>query len=298
MAIGIVAEYNPFHNGHIRQLEWIKANYPGEKIIVVMTDKFTQRGEYSVCSFRCRKKIAKHYGVQKVLKLKFEQTVQAAHVFAENAVLALASQKVDKIVFGSESNDVENMINTAKILRDRKDEFDQIIRPLIKKEKLSYPKAFALALEKMCGYSWAMPNDILGFEYVKAIINNNLDIQPISLQRNLAFHATEPMGKFASASYLRELIKNGDDISLYTPMTIKKARRIEQKYSRFIKILTTTPLNKLRKIPLVTEGIENLLIKNASEPTYAHFVNACVSKRYTASRIKRIIAWILCKKWK
>lgn len=141
-----------------------------------------------------------------------------------------------------------------------------------------------------------MPNDILGFEYVKAIINNNLDIQPISLQRNLAFHATEPMGKFASASYLRELIKNGDDISLYTPMTIKKARRIEQKYSRFIKILTTTPLNKLRKIPLVTEGIENLLIKNASEPTYAHFVNACVSKRYTASRIKRIIAWILCKK--
>ncbi|WP_029609015.1 nucleotidyltransferase [Mycoplasma simbae] len=298
MPIGIVAEYNPFHNGHIRQINWIKENFPNEKIIVVMSDKFSQRGEYTIASFRARKAIAKKYGVNKVIKLKFEQTVQAAHIFAYHSVIALHKAGVDKIVFGSESSDVEAMYKIANILKQNEQNFNHIIRRYIKKEKLAYPKAFALALQELSGQSYTMPNDILGFEYIKTIVNNNLNIKAYSIQRNIDFHANKPNETYASASWLREQLRLNKDISKYSPMKIKKPRFIDQKYSKFIKILTKTPKHKLQQIPLVSEGIENLLLKNANQNDYNSFVDACVSKRYTASRIKRIIAWILNKKWK
>ncbi|VEU60717.1 Protein of uncharacterised function (DUF795) [Mycoplasmopsis bovigenitalium] len=297
MAIGIVAEYNPFHNGHIRQLNWIKENFPNEKIIVVMTDKFSQRGELTITSFAKRKAIAKKYGVNKVLKLNFEQGVQAAHIFAQNAIKKLYKAGVDKIVFGSESNDIEQMIFIAKTLKKNQQNFDQIIRKYIRKEKLAYPKAFSCALQELTGKNFTMPNDILGFEYIKTIIFNDYNITPYSLERNIAFHSETTIDNYASASLLRNKLRNNESISQFSPMKIKHPRFIDKYYKKFIKILTNTNINKLKKVKLVSEGIENLLLKNANQPDYNSFVNACVSKRYTASRIKRIIAWILCKKW-
>lgn len=297
MAIGIVAEYNPFHNGHIRQLNWIKEKFPKEKIIVVMTDKFSQRGELTITSFAKRKAIAKKYGVNKVLKLNFEQTVQAAHIFAQNAIEKLYKAGVDKIVFGSESNDIGQMIFIAKTLKQNQQNFDQIIRKYIRKEKLAYPKAFSYALQELTGKNFTMPNDILGFEYIKTIIFNNYNITPYSMERNIAFHSETTIENYASASLLRNKLRNNESISRFSPMKIKRPRFIDKYYKKFIKILTNTNINKLKKVKLVSEGIENLLLKNSNQPDYNSFVNACVSKRYTASRIKRIIAWILCKKW-
>ncbi|MBU4690010.1 nucleotidyltransferase [Mycoplasma zalophidermidis] len=298
MAIGIVAEYNPFHNGHIRQINWIKQNFPNEKIIVIMSDKFSQRGEYTITSFNNRKKIAKKYGINKVLKLTFKETVQAAHIFAHNAIEKLYRAGVNKIVFGSETNNPDRMIRVAKFLKNNIDEFNHVIRHYIKKEKLAYPKAFASALIELTGENFDMPNDILGFEYVKSIVNNNYNIEIFTIERNIPFHSQLTNQNFASASLLRTKLKNNEDISNYSPMKISHPRFIEKDYKKFINILTKTPINKLRKIKLISEGIENLLLKNSHLKTYDEFVDACVSKRYTSSRIKRIIAWILCKKWK
>ncbi|UUD34948.1 nucleotidyltransferase [Mycoplasmopsis caviae] len=299
MAVGIIAEYNPFHNGHIKQLNWVKEHFPGEKIIVVMSDKYSQRGELIVAPFGQRKKIAKKYGVDKVLKLKFEEGVQAAHIFAYNAVMKLYRAKVDKIVFGSESNDPDSMLYCAKIMKEKHSEFSHLLMQKMKKSGLSYPRAVSEVMNELVGESYQLPNDILGFEYIKVIVDNNLPIKVHTLRREVGFHSEEVVDEFASASYLRKLIYQGQDISTFSPMRFKKTpATISSLYWKFQKIMNKVPLKKIKRVPLVSEGIENLLKKNIVHPTYESFIEACTSKRYTASRIQRIVAWILNKKWK
>lgn len=297
MAVGIIVEYNPFHNGHIRQINWIKENFPGEKIIAIMSDKFTQRGELAVAPFKERKKIAKKYGVDKVIKLGFEQTVQAAHVFAYNAVMELYEKgKIDKLVFGSESNDPQKMIEIAQIIKNNQEEFYEEIKRIQKVEKFSFPKAASLAIKKIAGDSYEMPNDILGFEYVKTIINNNLPIKIYSIKRNTDYHSLEASEIYASATFLREKIYKGEDISKWSPMVFYKIpKHTSELYIKFQKNMLNAEREKLQEIPVISEGIENLLIKHISIPTYDLFVEACTSKRYTASRIKRIMAWVIVK---
>ncbi|WP_406617333.1 nucleotidyltransferase [Mycoplasmopsis adleri] len=295
MAVGIVVEYNPFHNGHIKQIEWVKENFPGEKIIVVMSDKFTQRGDLAVASFKERSKIAKKYGVDKVLKLSFEETCQAAHIFAYNAIMKLYTKgKIDKLVFGSETNDPSTMINIATILKNNEAKYYELIRQKQKQNKISFPKAAAEALKDLTGSSYEMPNDILGLEYVKVIINNNLPIKIFTLKRNVDFHSDVAQGEYASASFLRNKIYQGEDISQYSPMIFKKTpKNISDYYIKFQKKVLLLGKEKIKLIPVVSEGLEDLLFKHINMPTYECFVDACTSKRYTSSRIKRIMAWVL-----
>lgn len=299
MAIGVVVEYNPFHNGHIRQLNWIKDNFPNEKIIVVMSGKFTQRGELNVASFHARKKVAKKYGVTKVLKLSFKETVQAAHIFAYNAIMKLAKAGIDKLVFGSEDNNPDLMVATAKLMNEKQSEFSIIFHRILREEKgISYPKAVAQTIKELGGNEYEMPNDILGFEYVKVIIDNKLPIKVYTIKRNVPYNSETTVDDYASGTLLRKMIFNKEDISKYSPMIFKhKTKRIEDYYHKFQKIVSKTKPEKLRKIPMVAEGIENLFKKNINIPTYDLFVETCTSKRYTASRIKRTMAWILLKKW-
>ncbi|WP_029513565.1 nucleotidyltransferase [Mycoplasmopsis primatum] len=296
MAVGIIVEYNPFHNGHIRQIKWIKEKFPDEKIIAVMSNKFTQRGDLAVASFAKRAKIAKKYGVDKVLKLPFEETAQAAHIFAYNAVMKLYEKgKIDKLVFGSEIDNVDLMVDIATMLKEKNDEFYEKVRFLQKRDKISFPKASALAIKEISGHSFEMPNDILGFEYIKVIVNNNLPIKVYSIKRNIDFNSLEPQDNYASATLLRSMIYDGLDISQYSPMTFDSIpKHINSYYESFQKKVLSSK-DKIKKIPVVSEGIENLLFKNISMPTYELFVEACTSKRYTASRIKRIMAWVIKK---
>ncbi|QSB07641.1 nucleotidyltransferase [Mycoplasma tauri] len=296
MPVGIIAEYNPFHNGHIKQLNWIKEKFPNEKIIVIMTNKVTQRGELAVSSFRLRKKIAKKYGVSKVIKLSFEESTQAAHIFANNAILKLYKKgKIDKLVFGSESNNVENMINIAKILVNNEKSYFAKVREFQKRDKISYPKASALAIKELSGTNFEMPNDILGFEYIKAIVRHNLPIKPYSIKRNVDFHSLETNENYASATLLRKLIYSGKSILNYSPLTFKKIPKQMGDFYHKLQKKIIKYKDKIKKIPVVSEGIENLLAKNIHMPTYDLFIESCTSKRYTKSRIKRILAWILYK---
>ncbi|VEU78322.1 nucleotidyltransferase [Mycoplasmopsis columbinasalis] len=297
MAVGIVVEYNPFHNGHIRQLNWIKSNFPNEKIIVVMSEKYSQRGEIIVVPYKVRVKFAKKYGVDQVLPLTFEETVQAAHIFAKNAIQKLYAAGVDKLVFGSESNDVTKMKQLAANIITHKATLDTKIKHYIKAEKLGYPKAYALATKDIFGEAFEQPNDILGMEYIKYILENNLPIDIFTIKRNVEFHSLETTEHYASATFLRALIKQKGDLSPFSPLPNKFRDRTDKFYRQFQKILTKTPIAKLQTIPLVSEGIENLLLKNVQIATYDKFVDTCTSKRYTRSKIKRIMAWIVEKKW-
>ncbi|MDK2819335.1 MAG: nucleotidyltransferase family protein, partial [Mycoplasmataceae bacterium] len=113
MSVGIIAEYNPFHNGHIYQINYIKKNFPGEKIIVVMSGDYVQRGELAIAPFEIRKETALKFGIDEVIELPFEFVNQAAHIFAQNAVAILEERKISKLIFGSETNNINLFYDVA-----------------------------------------------------------------------------------------------------------------------------------------------------------------------------------------
>ncbi|MGL5643820.1 MAG: nucleotidyltransferase [Metamycoplasmataceae bacterium] len=293
MSIGIIAEYNPFHNGHIYQINYIKNKFPNEKIIVVMSGNYVQRGERAIASFEERKAIALKYGVSEVIEIPQKFVIQAAHIFAQEAVRLLNDHKVSKIVFGSETDNINLFYEIANTIKNNQDVYNSSLKLNLKGGN-SFPKASAMALENICGNSFIMPNDILGLEYVKAIVNNNYNIQAISIKREVGFHSEETVGSLASATKLRKMIFANQDISKFSPMIISnKPKRIEDEYSDFQNIIKNKPLEEIAKIDLVSEGMENLFYKHIDEPTYDAFVNKVNSKRYTSSRIKRVMLQII-----
>ncbi|WP_025755208.1 nucleotidyltransferase [Mycoplasmopsis cricetuli] len=295
--IGIVVEYNPFHNGHIYQLNWIKNTFPNSKIYVAMSHKYSQRGEIICLSWRKRKKYAKQYGVNKFIKLKTSISAQAAHIFAKESVLKLAKKKIDYLVFGSETNNIETMLQIAHTLKKNIDKYNFLVKKFLKQKGLSFPRATNLALQELMGVNINMPNDILGLEYVKTIVNYNLPIVPISIARTIDFHSETTTENFASASKIRQLIKFKQNFSHYTPVKINdiKQKNIESTYIKFQKFIKNTSAKKIAKYKMISEGMENLFKKQIHHKSYDEFIQACVSKRYTASRIKRAYLFVLLK---
>lgn len=257
-----------------------------------MSGKFTQRGEINILPYYKRVIIAKKYGVSKVAKLNFEETVQAAHIFAKNAVLKLYNKfKIDKLVFGSESNNPDEMFKIANTLKDNSEEYYKLIRNFQKKLKISFPKASSLALKELTGESIEMPNDILGLEYIKTIVNNSLPIKVFTIERNIDFHSETTKDNFASASLIRKMLFERKNVKNFTPIKIEKiTNKNYSVYKNFKKNILKIHKEILSKIPVISEGMENLLIKKSDINNYDLFIDECTSKRYTSSRIKRAVA--------
>ncbi|SJZ45014.1 nucleotidyltransferase [Mycoplasmopsis verecunda] len=296
--VGIIAEYNPFHNGHIYQINWIKKHIPNAYIIVAMSNKYTQRGEITCASYYQRKKIAKAYGVNKVIKLNDKDVIQAAHIFAQAGVNLLNKHKIDYLVFGSETNNVELFVKIARTIKENNELYHKLIRQYMKKGANSFPKASNLAIKELLNEDIQMPNDILGLEYIKTIIDNDFNITPISIQRTIAFHSNDVLDEFASATKLREMLKQNQDISQYSPMKIKynKKRDIAYTYAKFASYVKRTTAKKIAQFKLIDEGIENLFKKQVLlNNNYVDFIEACVSKRYTRSRIQRCYLNVLLR---
>ena len=298
MAVGIIAEYNPFHNGHKYQLEEAMKKFPGEDIVIVLSGKYVQRGELAIANYEDRKQMALQHGATKVVELPQEYAIQAAHIFCEGAVKTAFANGVNKLFFGSESNNPEMLMKIAHAIFDNEEKYNLHIKHYIG-QGLAFPKAAALALSELIGKQITLPNDILGLEYCKAIVKNKLPMVPYTLKRTVDFHSETPNNHFASASYIRKLVHEGKDYSMYTPMKLEKnPDRIQNYYSQFQAIVRNTPREELAKIKMVSEGMENLFKKNIDIPTYDEFVNKVNSKRYTSSRIKRVMLQILLSKEK
>lgn len=295
--VGIIAEYNPFHNGHIFQINWIKKQFPNSKIIVALSKKYTQRGELAILSYRKRKKIAKSYGVSKVIPLNVMDTSQAAHIFAQRAIFKLNKQRINYLVFGCESSDINIFIECANLIKNNLDKYNFLVKKYLKEKGNSFPKATNLALQELSGRNIELPNDILANEYVKTIIFNNLDIIPLTHERTVNYHSLDVNDNFASATKIRDMFHNGEDFSKFTPVPRKWFIRktIQDSYPKFQKIIRNSSPEKLRKYKMVDEGIENLFKKHIESSDYDSFVQKCVSKRYTSSRIKRTLLFILLK---
>lgn len=291
-SVGIICEYNPFHNGHLYHLEKVKELFPDYPIILVMSGCFTERGEVSLISKWDRTKIALSYGVSLVVELPFPFACSSADFFAKGAISILKALKVEVIVFGSESNDSKKLIDLAHIQLEDKN-YQEEVKALLK-EGYNYPTATSQALEKRTGENLSSPNDILGLSYTKEIIRQNANIKIITIQRTDNYHTS-----ITSATGIRNLLLEGKEIKEYVPDLAypyyKKDLHFTKDYFPFLKYQIITNLNNLNKFQGMEEGIENRIKKEIdNSTTYEELINRVKTKRYTYQRLNRLFTYILC----
>lgn len=285
--IGIICEYNPFHNGHVYHINKIKEKYPDSIIILVMSGYFTERGDISLISKYNKVQIALEYGVDLVLELPTLYSTNSADFFAEEALKSLNNAGCDTIVFGSESNDIELLKKCANMQIDNK-EFDDIVKSELDKG-MNYPTA----LSKACNYNFKS-NDLLGISYIKSIIKNNYNIEPITIERTNDFNDITLDDDIVSASNIRERLSNNEDISKYIPKyNISYINKID--YDKLFELLKYRIItDDISNYLGVDEGLDNKLKKEIyNSNNIEELMNNIKSKRFTYVRLKRMLIHIL-----
>ena len=289
--IGIICEYNPLHNGHIYHIDKIKELYPDSLIICVVNGYFMERGEISVLSKEDKVKSALNHNVDIVVELPFVYGTQASDVFAYNSVYLLNELQVDRIIFGSESNNIKLLEKVANIqLGDP--EYQTRVKEYLD-EGINYPTAMAKALN--IKEDIATPNDLLGISYIKAIKQINDKIKYECIKRTNDYHDKDTDSNIVSASNIRVRLSNGEDVSKYVPEDVKdKIIKIdEDKLFTLLKfkILTDKDLSVYLD---VDEGIEYRIIRNINQArTLDELVESIKTKRYTYNKISRMLTHIL-----
>lgn len=285
-SIGLICEYNPFHNGHKYHIDEAKKIDPKAVIILIINGYFLERGEVSILSKEAKTKIALENGVDLVITLPFFYGSQSADNFAYGAIKILNEFKVQKIVFGSESND----INKLKLLAKQEKRLSLKIKLNLKKG-LSYPKALGNSYKDELN----TPNDLLGVAYIKAINKINKKIIPVSIKRTNSYHDVESNNKIISASNIRSKLQNNLDVKKYLPKGTKDYIENISMDNLFMylkyKIITD---NSLDSYLTVDEGIHNKLLKNINKVNnIEELIKSIKSKRYTYNRLRRMLIHIL-----
>lgn len=293
-SIGIICEYNPFHNGHIYHINKIKEMYPDSIIIAVVSGCFTQRGIPSLMTKKEKAYISIKNGVDLVVELPFIFSVQSADIFAEAAVFILNKLQVNKIIFGSECNNIELLKKLAETqLNDN--QYNNIVKKYLDKG-INYPSAMSMALEDLNCETITTPNDLLALSYIKAIIKNKFFIEPISIKRTNDFHSKKLNSKIVSASAIREALLSNKSIKKFVPKEVNdiiKKRKID--YFRLLKYKITLEKKDIKKYLTVDEGIENRIIKVINESiSIEDLISKIKTKRYTYNKLSRMFIHILC----
>lgn len=293
MAVGIIAEYNPFHNGHMYHLNQIRKKYPKEEIVLVLSGNYTQRGEPSIIDKWKKCEIALKAGIDLVVELPFVFSTQSADFFSYGALSLLESLKVDKFVFGSETNCIDHLITIAKCQTENP-EFDQLVK-IYSKLGENYPTALSKAVYDLTEKKVTAPNDLLGASYIKTILENNFSIQPICIKRTNNYH-DQSMNKICSATAIRKAIQNKEEIIDSVPeFVIPYLNTLHFKDDYFsllkYKIITDENLNQYQT---VDEGIDEKLKKIIHDCfSYEELITKVKTKRYTYNRISRMLLHIL-----
>lgn len=275
---GIIVEYNPLHNGHIKHIQYAREKTNCDVLVAVMSGNFVQRGEPAIVDKFERTKEALLQHVDLVIELPFVCVNQSATVFANSAVELLKLAQCDYIVFGSEINDLEVLTTYANLNVN----IDNV--KTLMSDGTSYPRAYSLLSQQFS------PNDILGVAYLKALKGSN--IKPIIIERN-----NEGNIPIASATNVRKYVFKDDQVfKSYTPMKSldDNPHFINNLFPMIkMKLMTSSPAH-LKTLGLFAEGIENNLIKQASKSyNFEDFISRCISRRYTRARISRTLMFML-----
>lgn len=301
MNTAIIAEYNPFHNGHLYHIE--KTREKGsDNIIAIMSGNFVQRGEPAILKKHLRARAALLNGVDMVLELPVEYASSGADVFAFGGCdIIKKSNIIDSLSFGCEQGNTEDFRAIAELLNNETARFKSIIRAELNRG-ISYPSARALAIGKYFNINTDFlnnSNNILALEYLKNIFNTN--ITPIAVQRRISKYSSDELtGEISSAAAIRKGLseENNEAFSAVPGNTrqlledICKIPNIDDYSSIFHYILRVCG-NDLKAYADITEGIENRILSLAKKQTISQLIDEVKTKRYTYSKIKRAILHIL-----
>ena len=292
--IGIICEYNPFHNGHIYHLNKIKELYPDSMIIMVMSGNFTQRGIPSIIDKFDKTEIALKYGIDLVIELPFAFSTQGADIFAKGSIELLTKLNIDTLVFGSESNDISNLLELADISLSK--EYNDEVKKYLNSD-INYPTALNLAFEKFNKKGINNPNDLLALSYIKELKINKSNVEIVSIPRTNSYNSLE-LSDISSATAIREAIINNKDISFTVPKeTMDKLNKdiyLQEDYFNLLKykVLSTDDLNIYQT---VTNDLEVRIKKYIKEVnSWKELVDKIKTKHYTYNRINRMLIHILC----
>ena len=266
-AVGLVTEYNPFHNGHLYHLNKAMELTGADISVAVMSGDFVQRGEPAVLDKYTRTSMALNSGVNLVVELPVNYAVSSAESFAAGALKVLDYVKADSIAFGSESGDIERLSKLAHILCDNEDTLYKEISKYTA-NGISYAAARQKVVEKLTDKDTAAmltsSNNILAVEYLKAIIKNNYAIKPYTVQRQGdSYNDTDIRSEYASATALRENLK-ADNISKYIPV---KAGLILSSNTNYIypDDITEALFTRLLDILFASSYDKNVFIENVMQ---------------------------------
>ncbi|MCR1961748.1 nucleotidyltransferase [Thomasclavelia cocleata] len=292
--LGLIVEYNPFHHGHLYHLNKAKELLNPDLTIAVMSSHFVQRGEPAISDKWTRAQIAIKNGVDLVIELPFVYSVQSADYFAHGAIDILAKLKVTDIVFGSENGDINIFNDIAYTIKNNQKAYNNIVKEQMNLG-LRYPDACNQALSLLMNKTVTTPNDLLGLAYVKEIIDHDYPIEMHCIKRTNDFHSLQ-IEAISSASAIRHALKNKIDIKnqFCNYKEYKEFYFLDDFYPYLRYKILTTSNQSLKQLHLVDEGIENLLkekilVSNNME----QLITNLSSKRYTRSRIQRMLIHIL-----
>lgn len=292
--IGIIAEYNPFHLGHLYQIEKIKEIYPDSIIIVIISTCFTQRGDISIINKWNKTKICLDNKVDLVIELPTLYATQSADIFASGALKILNELKIDTLVFGSECNNINMLTDLANIQLNNY-HYNNLVKKYLS-EGINYPSAMSKALNDLSTIKIDKPNDLLALSYIKEIKKNNYPITPISIKRTNDYHGKEITSNIINASLIRELANKKEDISSYVPKNIinKLYNTNLDKAYKFLIHSIINNINCLNQFLDVDEGIENRIIKGINIcNNWKELTNYVKTKRYTFNKINRMFIHIM-----
>ena len=312
--LGIIAEYNPFHNGHLYHLEQSKKETGATYTVAIMSGNFTQRGNTSIIDKWSKAESALHCGIDLVLELPVLYSISSAENFADGAIKILDSLKVvDYLSFGAETADVSTLNEIAKVLYTEPRKYKTFLSHELKKG-LSFPKARENALMMYLNdirrftNVISSPNNILGIEYLKALLKYKSNIKPIAIHRTAnGYNDLSYSDNIASSTAIRNIMKNnGFDILrnlLPEPSYSILIKNLKQGHivpdlsafeKEIIYNLRKMDISEIAELPDVSEGLEFALKNTANScNTLNEFLNIIKSKRYTNTRIQRILLYAL-----
>ena len=294
--VGIICEYNPFHNGHIYHLEKIKEMFPNSLITLVLSTNFTERGELSFLTKWDKTRIALEYDVDLVIELPFPFATSSADIFAEYAVTILEKLDIDYLVFGSETNDIEVFKNLVRCMLYNK-EYDLLVKKFLDLGN-SYPASISKALYDLTNTKLIYSNDILAISYLKTIMLNNYKIKPLTIKRTNNYLEDTLTSTISSAKSIRKSYLENVDVSSYIPKSTLKYLNLTpnylDNYFYLLKYKLISEINELEKYDDVKEGIDKRIKKVILKVnSYQELIDKIKSKRYPYTKLNRMFLHIL-----
>ena len=300
---GIVCEYNPFHKGHLYQLEESRRQLGEDTVMVgVMSGDFVQRGEAALFSKFARAEAACRCGVDLVVELPLPWALASAEGFAAGAVAILDALGCTHLSFGSESGELEGLETLAECLLNPMT-LEAVKQRMAAEPNLSFAAARQLVLEERLGETAKLiekPNNILAVEYLKAVYQSNSSMTPLTVKRSGSGHDQAGEGELRSASELRQMLRRGEDVSAHVPAAAMAVFHRELEQGRALlnqKDMELAVLSRLRMLdekaflalPDGGDGVGQRLCKAAKEePTLDFVLAAAKTKRVALSRLRRM----------